>query len=276
MKRKYGRQLLLVTLCCTPAIGPVRLSSIAHAAEPTPYELRDIGITEALGEQVPLDLSFVNEAGDAVTLSDYVTGARPVILTLVYYECPSLCGLLLNGFTAGLSQLAWTPGAEFDVVTISINPREGPPLATQKKAAYLESYGRPQAATGWHWLTGTEAHIRQLADVLGFHFRYDAETAQYAHAAGIFIVSPTGTISRYLYGIEYRGRDLKLALMEAAQGKIGSFADHLLLYCYRYDPVGKKYALFATNLMKGAAGVMVIGLGGMVWRLSRRRERVKV
>lgn len=244
----------------------------AIAAEPMPYELRDVGISEQLGKTIPLDLTFTNEAASSVALSHYVNGSKPVMLILAYYECPMLCGLLLNGFTEGLRDFAWTPGNEFEVVTISIDPTETTELAVGKKSAILAHYGRSAAANGWHFLTGSAENIRALADAIGFQYRYDEAAKEYAHAAAVTVLSKQGMIARYLYGIQYRPTDLRLALLEAGQGKIGSVVDRVLMFCYRYDPAGKKYSLFATNLMKSAAGITVLGIGGGVWWMSRRKQ----
>ncbi len=255
------------------ALVLVGLSFSVHAAEPTPYELRDVGVTEQLGKSVPLDLSFTDESGAQVPLKQYVNGSKPVILMLVYYECPMLCGLLLKGFTEGLHDFAWTPGKEFEVVTISINPRETTELATAKKASVLEAYARPAAAVGWHFLTGTEENIRALAQAVGFQYRYDETSKEYAHAAAITVLTSQGVVARYLHGIQYRPTDLRLAILEAGQGKIGSVVDHILMFCYRYDPAGHKYALYATNVMKSAGGVTVFGIGSGIWWMSRRKRR---
>lgn len=259
----------LTCLVCALLLGG---AGRAIAAEATPYELRDVGITEHLGDTIDLDLPFVDESGNAVTLRKYFEGPIPVLVNLVYYECPSLCSLLLNGVTDTLTNMAWTAGKEFRIVSISIDPGEGPDLASAKKASHLEVYDRPEVAGGWHFLTGKEEHIQKLAAQLGFGYRYDADSDEYAHAAAVMVLTPQGKISRYLYGIQFRPRDYKLALLEAAEGKIGTVIDKLLMYCYHYDPQGKKYALFATNLMKAAGGVTVFGVGLMVWGLSRSRN----
>jgi len=256
---------LLTTIALLLA-GPVL------AAEPVPYELKAIGITEHLGEQLSLDLEFTNEAGEKVRLQKYFDGKRPVMLALVYYECPMLCNLLFTGINKSLQQLKWTVGQEFQIVTVSIDPKEGPELARMKKATHMETYGRPGAEDGWHFLTGSEAQIKQLASEVGFGYRYDEKEKQFAHAAAITMVSPQGMISRYLYGVQFAARDMKLALLEASEGKVGSIIDRFLMFCYHYDPQGKKYALFATNLMKGAGGFTVLGLGIIMWTISRKKK----
>ncbi len=232
----------------------------AKAAEPIPPELEGIGIEEKLGNFIPLDLTFKDEQGKELKLRDFFTDQKPVILNLVYYGCPNLCGFLLNGFVDALKVFTWSPGKEFNVVTVSIDPSEKPALAAQKKEALLKVYSRNGAEAGWHFLTGAEENIKKLAAAVGFKYRYDTEEKQFAHSAAIFVLTPEGKISRYLYGIEFPVRDLKFSLMEATQGKIGSVVDKFLMFCYHYDPKGKKYALMALNLMKlgGAITVLLI------------------
>ena len=239
-------------------------ASRSHAAEAVPIELAGVGVTEHLGESVSLDLPFKDETGSPVTLRRYFEGERPVLLLLVYYECPNLCHFLLNGFSDSLKEFGWKAGENFKVVAISIDPGETPETALKKR----ETLG---AGEGWHFLTGQEPNIRTLAEELGFHYRYDAIQKQYAHSAVIHALTPQGKISRYLYGINFQPRDLKLALLEAGEGRIGTAMDQLLLFCYHYDPVGKKYALFATRLMQGAGALTVIGLSVLV--VFRKRKK---
>jgi len=251
------------------------LPSFAQRAEPLPKELEGVGITEHPGARLPLDLEFTAEDGKPVVLSRYFSGGKPVILTLNYYRCPMLCGLLLNGVVEGLKELSWTPGREFEIVTVSIDPQETSQLAMLKKESYITELGRPGAASGWHFLTGRGASIRKLADAVGFGYRYDAERQQYAHPAGIFLVTPDGRMARYLYGVVFEPRTLKLALTEAGEGKVGNAGDQILLYCYHYDANAGRYVIAATNIMRlgGAATVLVVG----VWLFSawRRGARTK-
>ncbi len=248
------------------------MMSTCWAAEPVPIELQGIGVTEHLSAQVPLNVQFTDEEGKSVALQDFFDGAHPVILALVYYECPNLCHFLLNGFTESLKKMPWTAGEEFTIVTVSINPRENAELARGKRDAHIAAYGRPSAARGWHFLTGNAEAIAALAASVGFQYRFDAAQQQYAHAAVLTVLTPRGIISRYLYGIEFAPRDLKLALVEAGEGKIGTLVDRLLLFCYHYDPKGRVYALYALNLMKGAAALTVFSLIGVVWRMARRTK----
>ncbi len=242
------------------------------ADDQIPYELQEVGVEEHLGSKISTDLEFTDESGSKVPLSKFFDQQHPVILNLVYFGCPNICGFLLNGFTAGLKQMAWIPGNEFQVLTISIDPTEKSELANEKKKNYFKEYGKPEAEKGWHFLTGTEDQIKKLASEVGFKYKYDTDQKQYAHGAVIFVLTPEGKISRYLYGIEFNPRDLKLALLEASEGKIGNVVDRFLMFCYHYDPKGKKYALFATRLMRGAAVFTVIFLGLMFYRLNRKKR----
>jgi len=251
------------------------LPSFAQRAEPLPRELKGVGITEHPGARLPLDLEFTADDGKPVLLSRYFSGGRPVILTLNYYRCPMLCGLLLNGVVEGLKELSWSPGKEFEVVTVSIDPQETATLARLKKEGYITELGRPGAASGWHFLTGREANIKKLADAVGFGYRYDTERQQYAHPAGIFLVTPDGRMARYLYGVVFEPRTLKLALTEAGEGKVGNAGDQILLYCYHYDANAGRYVIAATNIMRlgGVTTALVVGLWLFsAWRRGARKK----
>lgn len=260
-------------------------------AHSIPVELRDVGISEKFGAQVDLNLTFRNESGQVVPLRSVVNGRQPVLLFLAYYGCPNLCNLFLNGATEGLKALPWTPGKEFQVVTVSIDPTENPRLATAKKESHMRLLARAGAEKGWHfWVNdkeishsaeadaSTEINARTLARLVGFGYKYDKDQDQYAHSAGMIVLTPEGKVSRYLYGIEFQPNDLRLALTEAGGNKIGTLADRLLLYCYHYDPKGRKYALYATNVMRAGGGVTVFVVGGVLtsfWRRNRRRKTKK-
>ena len=252
-------------------LGCLAMSPTLGAEESIPIELQGVGIEEHLGNTIDLNLTFQDEAGSTVPLKNFFEGSKPVILTLVYYQCPNLCNLLLNGFLEGLKNMPWTVGEKFRVVTISIDTREKPELAKVKKQAYLAQYGRSGVESSWSFLTGEEKNIQTLAQQVGFSFRWDDEQKQFAHMAAIFVLTPSGKISRYLYGISYDPMNLKLALLEASEGKIGNIVDKVLLFCYHYDPQGRKYALFATKLMKLAGAVTVIAIVVLVALLSRRK-----
>ncbi|MGZ6332042.1 MAG: SCO family protein [Bdellovibrionota bacterium] len=250
----------------------------ANAAQKIPDELKGIGITEHLGQPVAIkDLRFNDENGKGVALSDFFRSGKPVLVTLVYYQCPNLCNFMLNGLVTTMKGLDWSAGKDFEIVSISINPHEGPKLAQAKKEAYLRSYGRPEAAQGWHFLTGEESQIQAVASQLGFGYRWDKESQQYAHSAAIFALTPDGKISRYLYGIDFRASDLRLALLEASSGKIGTVIDRLLLFCFRYDPQTRKYSLYLTRVMRAGSAGTVVFFGGYLavfWRRQRREKGV--
>ena len=248
-----------------------RQSSSQPPSNKLPELLTEIGLDQQLDAQVPLDLRFKDEAGRDVRLGDYF-GRRPVILTLVYYECPMLCTQVLNGLTSALGVLSFTVGQEFDIVTVSFDPKETPELAAAKKAAYLDRYKREGAGRGWHFLTGDERSVAALTRAVGFRYAYNASIDQYAHVSGIMVLTPEGRLSRYFYGIEYGPRDVRLALIEAADRRIGTPADQLLLYCFHYDPKSARYSFAITRLVRtlGVATVLAM-VGGIV--ILRRRER---
>ncbi len=238
------------------------------AALPIPAELENVGVSEKINEQVDLDLTFLDESAQPVALEDLFHSNRPVILNLVYYTCPMLCNLALKGLTESLGGLAWTPGEEFEVVTITINPAETPQLAREKKQAYLAIYGRP--APGWHFLSDHQGSVKRLAEQLGFRYVYDEARGEFAHTAALFIMTPQGKISRYLYGIKHQPSDLRLALTEAAESKFAfSPIDRLLLFCYHYDPDARAYVPFAMNLMRASGVVVLFGMGFALRRLWR-------
>jgi len=259
----------------TGALAALLLSAAPAAsgqpAQERPRILREVGYDQRLGEPVPLDLVFRDESGRAVPLASLFRG-RPVVLSLVYYECPMLCTLTLNGLQSALSVLTFDVGREFDVVTVSFEPKETPALAAAKKKAYLARYRREGAEAGWHFLTGDAGAIAALTRAVGFRYAWDDETRQYAHPAGLVVLTPDGHIARYMYGVEYAPRDLRLALVEASQRRIGSPVDSVLLYCYRYDPMRGRYAAAVMRLVRLGAIVTVAALGVFVL-LSLRRER---
>jgi protein SCO1/2 len=237
-----------------------------------PPGLAGVGIDQRLNEQVPLNLTFRDEQGKTVRLGDYFHEGRPVILNLVYYQCPMLCTEVLNGLTAAMKVIGFVPGKEFEVVTLSIDPRETPQLAANKKEMYLKRLGNPEAAKGWHFLTGDQPQIAALADAAGWHYRYDPKLDQFAHAAGILLITPEGRIAQYYYGVEYSARDLRLGIVQASQNRIGSLADQVLLYCYHYDPRTGRYGATITNIIRLAGLTTVIVLGGVLVLLFRHEK----
>lgn len=263
-------RLLLYMMLMLAAAGTKAVSQMATPAPP-PNITMEVGIDQRLDEQIPLDLKFRDEQGKIVLLSEYFH-SKPVILSLVYYRCPMLCTQVLNGMVETFKTMGFTAGQEFEIVTVSIDPSEQPDLAAEKKEQYVEAYGRPSVAAGWHFLTGEQASISALAKAVGFRYVYDEKSKQFAHAAGIMVATPRGKIARYLYGIEFGAKDLKFALMEAAQEKIGTPVDRILLLCYHYDPTTGKYGIVVTNMLKGG-GILAVVILGSYMLINFRRDR---
>ncbi len=237
-------------------------------------ELQKIDIVEHLGQTIPLDLTFVNDTGDTVKLGDYFHQGKPVIVTLAYYNCPMLCTMVLNGLSDGIRGLSLTPEKDFTVLTISINPSETATLASAKRTRYMENLGEKGRNDGWRFFVGEESQSRALANAIGFQYYYDEERKEYAHAAGAFVITEDGVISRYLYGLEFKERDLKLALLEASEGKIGSTLDRLILYCFHYDPAAKGYVVMAGNVMK-LGGLLTLIIVTIFLSIFWARERAQ-
>jgi protein SCO1/2 len=234
--------------------------------------LQKVGIDQKLGSELPLGAHFRDETGRDVRLGDYF-GKRPVVMALAYYDCPMLCTQVLNGMVRALKVLTFKPGEEYEVVVVSFDARERPPLAAEKKAAELRQYGRPETAASWHFLTGDLEPIKELTQAVGFRYVYDVHTTQYAHASAIYVVTADGHMSRYFYGIEFAPKDLRLGLIEAAQNKIGTPVDQLLLFCYHYDPTTGKYTPLVTNVLRAAGGATVFALGGFILVMLIRDRR---
>jgi protein SCO1 len=235
-----------------------------------PPGLKDVGIEQNLNEQIPRDLIFRDETGKSVRLGDYF-GKRPMILNLVYYQCPMLCGEVLSGLTSALRVLKFDVGSQFDVLTVSFDPHETPEMASAKKAEYLKRLGRPGAAQGWHFLTGPQESITALTKAAGFQYQYDPKSGQFAHATAIMILTPAGRISQYYYGVEYAPKDLRLGLIQASDEKIGNLVDQVLLYCYHYDPATGKYGAVITRILRLAAIATMLGIGLLIAVISRHR-----
>jgi protein SCO1/2 len=241
-------------------------------ASAQPEALRGVGIDQRLQEQVPLDLVFRDELGADVTLGSLFRG-KPVILSLVYYECPMLCTLVLNGLLSTMKALPFSAGEEFDVITVSFNPADTPELAAKKKATYLSEYRRQGAEHAWHFLTGDAASIKRLADAVGFRYRYDPERKEFAHAAGLTVLTPKGVIARYFFGVEFAPRDVKFGLMEAAENRIGSPIDQLILLCFHYDASTGRYSSIVLGGMRIAAVATVVALAAFIlWAIRRERR----
>ncbi|MCA1815397.1 MAG: SCO family protein [Acidobacteria bacterium] len=271
----YGFALLLLTAYCS------LLTASAQYAQPpqggtsaalAPSALSGITIDQRLDNQLPLGATFKDEAGNTVRLGDYFGKGKPVVLTLVYYKCPMLCNQVLNGVVGGIRGQDFLVGKDFDVVTVSFDPRETPQDAAEKKKITLGDLRRPDdpvAKAGWHFLTGEKSQIDEVADAVGFRYRFDERTQQFAHASGIMVATPQGKLSRYFYGIEYAPRDLRLALVESSEGKIGSVADKLTLYCYHYDPASGRYGFVIMSAMRVVGVVTVFGVVALILILRR-------
>jgi len=250
-----------------PPVGPVPTGNSTEV-------LKQVNIEQRLNNQIPLDLKFRDEAGREVRLGEYFGKGRPVALTLVYYECPMLCNQVLNGAVGAFQALKFTAGKEFEVVTVSFDEREGPELAARKKETYLRRYKRDGAEAGWHFLTGDKASIDALSEAVGFRYVWDEQSEQFAHASAVMVATPQGRLSHYFYGIDYAPRDLRLALVEASEGKIGSPVDALLLFCYHYDPASGRFAP-VMGVLRVAGVLTVFGVAALIYflvRKSRRRE----
>ena len=253
---------LLLTLC---------LVHLAHAHDDRPLALRNVDLEQKLGAQLPLDAGFRDETGRTVKLKDYF-GRRPVILAFVYYNCQDLCPLVLDGLVRSMRPLSFDIGDQFDVVTVSFDPRDTPALAAAKKSDYVKQYSRPGAGEGWHFLTGDEKSIQRLTEAVGFRYNYERDQDRFGHATGIVLLTPGGKIARYFYGIEFSPRDLRLGLIEASSNKIASPIDQLLLFCYHYDPATGKYSLLITNLIRLGGVATVIALGSFIVVMLRRER----
>jgi protein SCO1/2 len=245
--------------------------------EPLPPELEGVGIAERLNQLLPLDAEFTTHDRRSVPLRTFFDGRRPVVLVLNYYRCPMLCGLLLNGLLDALQELDWTAGEQFQIVTVSFNPREGPELANLKRQNYLKQYGRPAAEAGWHFLVGRQENIQRLLDATGFSVKRDEATGEYAHASTLILCTPDGRIARYLRGVVFEPRTLRLSLVEAAEGKIGTTMDQLLLFCYHYRD--GQYTLATMNIARGA-GLITLAIVAAIlitlWRRETHRRQTRV
>jgi protein SCO1 len=260
--------MLVSVFAATAFAQSMTTGVMSPPANVRPPYLTNVGIEQHLDGQVPADLAFVDDTGRPVKLGDYF-GKKPLILNLVYYNCPMLCGEALAGLSASMKMIKFDVGNEFDVVTVSFNPKETPQVAAQKKVDYLKRYGRPNASAGWHFLTGPPESINALTKAVGFQYQYDATKDQYAHATAIMVLTPQGRISRYFYGVDFPPKDLRMGLVEASEGKIGNAVDQVLLYCYHYDPVAGKYGAVVSNMLKIGGGLTILLVGGLILILIR-------
>ncbi|MEE2906759.1 MAG: SCO family protein [Planctomycetota bacterium] len=270
------RTILVTAIAATSAIVCSPQATAQRLADELPAELEGVGIVQRLNENVPMDLAFTDSTGKPVRLQDLVREGRPVILTLNYYRCPMLCSLTLNGMVDGLREMKWSAGEEFDIITVSINPEEGPELAAQNKTGYLSSYGREGAEDGWHFLVGEPSQVETLADTVGFGYRFDEESGEYAHTASIIFLTPEGRISKYMNDVRFNPRDLRFALVEASEGGIGSPIDTMLLFnCFQWDPERGSYVANAWKIMRlgGILTIIIIVIGIIVLSAKGPRGR---
>ncbi len=267
---------ILTTVACVFATAIARADDAVRQPPPASM-LQRVGIDQNLDAQLPLDLEFRDESGKTVRLGEYF-GERPVVLAFVYYGCPSLCTMVLNGMNQSFRTLSFDIGKEYEVVTVSFDPRETPQLAAEKKATYLKQYGRPGGEQGWHFLTGDEANIEKLTKAAGFRFVWDEPTKQFAHGSAIMVATPQGRLSRYFYGLEYAPKDLRLGLIEASENRIGGLSDQVLLLCYAYNPMTGKYgfAIMRSLQAGGIATLLVLGSYIVVKLIRERRLNLPV
>lgn len=237
-----------------------------------PAILREVSITQRLNQQIPPEIVFRDENGTAVHLGDFF-GKKPIVLSLVYFDCPALCTEVLNGELRTMKAISLNLGRDFDAVTISFEPKDTPSLAKAKRDVYAGQYGRPGAAENWHFLTGEQQSIDALTQAVGFHYAYDSSARQYAHAAAIMVLTPDGRMARYFYGVQYPARDFRLGLVEASQGKIGTPTDRAMLYCFQYDPMTGKYGLVVMNVVRAGGLLTVLALGIFMWVMFRRERK---
>ena len=278
MSRVLPKTIGLVLLATAMAVAQPPSTFMRDASKPaaqvTPDDLKNIGIDQRLDQQLPLDLQFKDEAGKTVRLGDFFKSGRPVILNLVYYTCPMLCGEELAGLSSALAVLKFTPGNEYEVVTVSINPDDTPEIASAKKKIYIdrmnERLEKKTDGSGWHFLTGQPAEIQQLADAVGFHYKRDERTGQFIHSAAIMLVTPQGKLAQYYYGVEFSPKDLRLGMIEASRNKIGNLVDQITLYCYHYDPTSGRYGAAVTNILRLGGTATLLVLGGFLIVMYRR------
>ena len=267
---ELNEPLLRAQMTGAPTAGYKLEPGITSSTMPRP--LREIGFDQNLDQYVPLDVPFLDESGRTVRLADYF-GSRPVVLVFAYYDCPMLCTQVINGLSTALNLLSLAPGKDFEIVTVSFNPRDTPATASAKKAVYLERYTRDGAARAWHFLSGDEPSIDRLTKAAGFRYVWDAETKQFAHPTGVIVLTADGRLSRYLFGIEYGPRDLRYALVEASAGSVGNAADTLLLYCYHYDPMTGRYGFVVMRAVRIAGAATVLALVSFIIVMVRKEKR---
>ena len=260
----------LAQMTGAPAPGYRRDAGTPASAIPAP--LREIGFDQKIDDRLPLDVELRDEGGRRVRLGEYF-GAKPVVLAFVYYDCPMLCTQVLSSMTSTFGVLTLDPGRDFEIVVVSFDPRETPALAAEKKALYVERFGRPGTEGGWHFLTGDEGSVKRLTAAAGFRYVWDEKSGQFAHPSGVIVATPDGRLARYLFGLEYGPRDLRFALIEASEGRVGTAVDSLLLYCYHYDPMTGRYGLVIMRALRMAGAATVLLLGAFITVMVRRERR---
>jgi protein SCO1/2 len=265
--------LLVAVATVTTAARADELPDPGGRMEPAPTELQNIGIDEKSGQTLPLDLKFVDETGEVVELRKYFGNNRPVVLQLSYFGCPTLCSLVSNGLVDSLNELTLTMGKEFDVINVSFDPAETARLAKLKKQSFLDAYNRPAGGEAWHFLTGDPAEIKKLTDAVGFRYKWVESSKQFSHPAALILLTPDGKVSRYLYGVKYEPRTLRLSLVEASEGKIGSTVDRFILTCFHYDSYAGRYTPIAMGIMRAGGVVTVIAITAIIVFLIRREKR---
>lgn len=263
----------IVVLLALLAVGLPRTAVAQRAGQPVPGT-EGVGLESRIGEKLPLGLTFTDESGAEVRLRDYFADGKPVILSLVYYDCPMLCNLILDGFTRGLKEIPQVPGQDFTIVTVSFDPTETTEQAARQKARHLQALGRPGAAAGWHFLTGGDENVLRLAEAVGFNYRWDEASEQYAHPAALTFVQPDGTISRYLTGVAFPPTDLRAALADASEGRTSTLLDQFIMMCFQYDAVEHRYTLIASRLMMLGGALTLVVLGLSLTALWRRHQSV--
>jgi len=272
--------VLSVSLAAVPSVVSAQMTGAPtqgykrEAGQPAsalPAPLREIGFDQKIDEKLPLDATFFDEQGRTVRLGDYF-GHRPVVLLFAYYDCPMLCTQVINGLASALGVLSLEPGKDFEIVTISFDPRDTPASASSKKAGYIERYHKPGAAAAWHFLTGRQPSIDRVTKAAGFRYVWDAQTGQFAHPTGVIVATPDGRLARYLFGIEYGPRDLRFAIVEASAGRVGTVVDSLLLYCYHYNPMTGGYGLVVMRALRLAGVGTVLALGSFILVMVRRER----
>lgn len=275
-----AQTLLAILVALLALLGSSRARAQVDLSDPgppnIPPELMDVGVNEHLQGQLPTDAMFQDETGKMVRLGDYFDGKHPVLLVLAYHSCPVLCSLVQNATLESMKAVKWTAGAEYRVLTISIDPRDTSTIASSKRDALLASYGRPEAKTGWHFLVGNNEQIHKVTDAVGWQYKFDERQGQFAHPSAVTLLTPSGKVARYLYGIEFDPNDLRLGLLEASEGRSITTVDRLILYCYHYDPQDRKYTLMATRVMQLGGVVTMFTLGGfltVMWLRERKKSR---